>query len=328
MSTRRTAVAAALSALVLTGCGLANGSDDEQAVEGDNFPVTVENCGADVTFNRAPERVVMLKSAAVPFLAELGVLDRVNARGGEYPREYYDDETWEQLNEIPALTGKTDSGGHLLISKEVVIEEEPDLVLGEVDNLNRDTLASAKIPLLEEPAMCAQGIDDPGYDDVVSQLRLYGEVFDKSEEADAAAQEIEAKVAELSATAEGEQRSAAVLFPTIGGGTTYAYGSKSMAQPQLEAAGFDNVFGDAHERVFEVTLEELLDRDPDVIILLHSTGTSADVTKALTDLPGSSSLAAVRNDAVMPLLFNFVEPPSPLSVRGLEMILERFGESR
>lgn len=324
MTIRRTAVAAALASLLLAGCGLANSDDGETTVEGANYPVTVDNCGAEVTFNRAPEQVVMLKSAAVPFLAELGVLDRVTARGGEYPRAYYDDQTWAQLQEIPALTGKTDSGGHLMISKEVVIEEEPDLVLGEVENLNRDTLASSRIPLLEEPAMCAAGLDDPGYDDVASQLRMYGEVFDRRDEAEAAVARMEERVAALTEGTESEERTAAVLFPTIGGGTTYAYGAKSMAHPQLEAAGFTNVFADTHERVFEVTLEELLDRDPDVIIMLHSTGTDAEVVEALTDLPGSDSLTAVRNDDVMPLLFNFVEPPSPLSVRGLEMILERF----
>ena len=41
--------------------------------------VTITNCGVDVTFDAVPERVVLLKSAAVPFLHELGVLDRVTA---------------------------------------------------------------------------------------------------------------------------------------------------------------------------------------------------------------------------------------------------------
>ncbi|UMG93954.1 ABC transporter substrate-binding protein [Nocardioides sp. TF02-7] len=331
--TRRTtaaALAAAATALVLTSCGLVaddTGDAGDAAADGPaGYPLTVRNCGADVTFPAPPERVVLLKSAAVPFLAQLGVLDRVTARAGEYPRDYYDDATWAQLEQVPALTGETDTSGHLQISKEVVIGEEPDLVLGEVDNLSRSTLDSVGIPLLEEPAMCAEGVDEPGFDDVYAQLELYGEVFDREDEAAAAVEELEREVDALTAAPAGERRTAAVLYPTVGGGVTYAYGNRSMAHPLLEAAGFDNVFGDTGERVFEVTSEELLGRDPDVLVLLHSTGDPADVVDAVTSLPGVEDLSALRDDAVLPLLFNYVEPPTPLSVEGLARLRDHFGD--
>jgi iron complex transport system substrate-binding protein len=115
-----------------------------------------------------------------------------------------------------------------------------------------------------------------------------------------------------------------VLYPTVGGGVTYAYGSTSMAHPQLEAAGFTNVFADSKERVFEVTLEELLGRNPDVLILLHGDGDPKAVEQAVTDLPGAEKLEAVQNKNVMTQLFNFTEPPTPLSIDGLEKIVARF----
>jgi iron complex transport system substrate-binding protein len=326
---RRTAVLATtlVATVALSSCGLAAGDETADTDAEGAYPLTVDNCGAEVTFDAAPEQVVLLKSAAVPFLAELDVLDRVTARAGEYPRDYYDDETWAQLQEVPALTGRTDTSGHLQISKEVVIGEEPDLVLGEVDNLSRDTLAAVDIPLLEEPAMCAEGVDGPGFDDVADQLTTYGEVFDRRDEAAAAVADVEERVAELSAEPAGERQTAAVLYPTVGGGVTYAYGTRSMAHPILEAAGFENVFADADERVFEVTAEELLGRDPDVMILLHSAGDPDEVEAAVTGLPGADDLSAVQDDALMPLLFNYVEPPTPLSVEGLAQIRERFGDA-
>lgn len=326
---RRTAVLAAtlVATLALTSCGLAAGEEEGagSADEG-RYPLTVANCGAEVRFDAAPERVVMLKSSAVPFLAQLGVLDRVAARAGEYPRDYYDDATWAALQEVPALTAETDTSGHLQISQEVVIGEEPDLVLGEVDNLSRATLAAVDIPLLEEPAMCADGIEEPGFDDVADQLTTYGEVFDRRDEAAAAVAELDERVAELTADPAGDRRTAAVLYPTVGGGVTYAYGTRSMAHPMLEAAGFENVFADTDERVFEVTSEELLGRDPDVLVLLHSAGDPDAVKAAVTGLPGAEELTAVREEALMPLLFNHVEPPTPLSVDGLARIRERFGD--
>ncbi|MFD4326976.1 ABC transporter substrate-binding protein [Nocardioides sp. NPDC058538] len=315
----------ATAALVLattTACG-ADAAGDEPATAG--FPVTVENCGTEVTFDAPPERVVMLKSSAVPYLHALGVMDQVVARAGEYPADYYDAETQAELDDIPLLTDEMDTSGHLQISKEIVIAEEPDLVLGEVDNLSRDTLDAVDIDLLEEPAMCPEGIDDPGFDGVYSQLETYGKVFDREDEAAQAVADLRKRVTVLEREKVGEGRTAAVLYPTVGGGVTYAYGTRSMAHPQLEAAGFEDVFADVDERVFEVSTEDLLERDPDVIILLHNAGDSKEVEESITQLAGAEDLTAVKNGDVMAQLFNFTEPPSALSVDGLERIIDRFG---
>lgn len=316
----------AITALVLattTACG-ADAAGDEAVADG--FPVTLENCGAEVTIDAPPERVVMLKSAAVPYLHALGVMDRVVARAGDYPADYYDAETQAELDNVPLLTDEMDTSGHLQISKEIVIGEEPDLVLGEVENLSRDTLDAVDIDLLEEPAMCPEGVEDPGFDDVYSQLEAYGKVFDKQDEAAEAAADLRERVAELEKKKVGEGRTAAVLYPTVGGGVTYAYGTRSMAHPQLEAAGFEDVFADVDERVFEVSTEDLLERDPDVIVLLHNSGDPKEVEESITRLAGAEDLTAVRNGDVMAQLFNFTEPPSALSVDGLERIIERFGQ--
>lgn len=324
---------AAIGSLLLAGSLAACGADTDDtssptSTSTRSYPVTVENCGADVTFEQAPERLVLLKSSAVPFLHELGVMDRVTARAGAYPEDYYDDETLAALDAIPLLTDEMDSSGHLQISKEVVIGQEPDLVLGEVDNLSRDTLDAVGIPLIEEPALCQTGTaSEPDFEDVYAQLEVYGTVFGRDAEAQEAIADLEADLAETTAeVGAGTGRTAAVLYPTVGGGTTYAYGTRSMAHPQLEAAGFENVFGDVDERVFEVTLEELLGRDPDVLVLLHSEGEPGPVEDAITGLPGADELTAVRNGDVMSQLFNFTEPPSPLVFDGLERIVERFGQ--
>lgn len=320
-------VLALLLTATLTACGSEKDDTAPRSTSTGDYPVTVENCGAEVVFDAAPESVVMLKSAAVPYLHALGVMDRVTARAGQYPEEYYDDATLAELEAIPLLTDELDSSGHLQISKEVVIAEEPDLVLGQVDNLSRESLVAVDIPLLEEPALCdAAGSTRPTFDDVSTQLRTYGEVFGRAEQAEAAVTAVEERLAEVEKkVGEPSGRTAAVLYPTVGGGVTYAYGNRSMADPQLTAAGFENVFADVDERVFEVTLEELLGRDPDVLVLLHSDGDPAAVEQAVTDLPGADELTAVRNGDLMPQLFNFTEPPSPLSVDGLERIVERFG---
>ncbi|MGH3353052.1 MAG: ABC transporter substrate-binding protein [Nocardioides sp.] len=322
---RRVIAPAALLLATTTACGSGAGAAGEDA-GAEGFPLTMSNCATEVTIDGPPERIVMLKSSAVPYLHTLGVMDRVVARAGDYPADYYDTETRAELDNIPLLTDEMDTSGHLQISKEVVIGEEPDLVLGEVDNLSRDTLDAVDIDLLEEPAMCPEGVKDPGFDDIYSQLETYGRVFDRSDEATKAIADLRRRVTTLEAEKVGEGRTAAVLYPTVGGGVTYAYGTRSMAHPQLEAAGFEDSFADVDERVFEVSTEDLLARDPDVLILLHNSGDPKDVEKAITQLPGAEDLTAVRNGDVMAQLFNFTEPPSALSVDGLERINDRFGQ--
>lgn len=298
-----------------TGSGTAN-----------TFPVTVENCGTTMTFTKPPERVVLLKSSAVPYLADIGVLDKVVSKAGQYPKDYYDPATLSALDAIPTLTDKLDPSGHLQISKEVVLAQEPDLVLGLTDTVNAQTLASSGIPLLEIPALCKGGPPDtPGFESVYSQLDMYGRIFGRQQQARQAIASLNASVEQV--TSRVPQRSGstgAVLYPTVGGGTTYAYGNLSMADPQLELAGFSNVFGDVDQRVFEISAEQLLAKDPDVIVLLYSEGSPADVRAALTSLPGADRLTAVKNGHVLVQLFNFTEPPSPLALTGLENIEKTF----
>ncbi|SLM89073.1 ABC transporter substrate-binding protein [Brevibacterium yomogidense] len=337
----RTLVLAAASGLVLSACGAGDtaaeapaGSQQEAESQqeagsqqyGDGQPVTVTNCGAEVTFESPPERLVLLKSAPVAALHALGVLDRAVARAGAYPEEYWDADTHTQLEQIPELTSNVDGTGHLHISKDVVIAQEPDVVFGEVENLPRSGLADLGIPVLEEPLLCTNQADtSPDFADVGEQMRLYGEVFDEAERADEVADGLAQRVdAVRTRTEDAPDRTAAVLYPTVGGGTTYAYGTGSMAQAQLEAAGFANVFGEQRERVFEVTAEQLLGRDPDVVILLHSDGDPQAVEQSLAQLPGADQLTAVQDGTVMAQLLHFSEPATPLAVDGLEQIAERF----
>ena len=324
LSKRSAALVLTSMMLMLTACSSSNTTDAQIAQEG--YPVTVENCGTNVTFDSPPERLLLLKSASVPALKSLDVLNRVVARGGAFPNEYYDSQTQEQLDKIPELSDELDASGHLQISKEVVLSQQPDLVLGEVDNLDRATLSDAGISLIEENTLCKTGAPEhPSFDDVYSQLSLYGTIFQKEDKAKEEIDKLKKRVNDAENKVKNKKtRTAAVLYPTVGGGTTYAYGTKSMAEPQLEAAGFKNVFDDVDQRVFEITPEELVKRNPDVLILLHSEGDPQKVKEAVTSLPGADSLTALKNGDTMVQLMNFTEPATPLTVDGLENIIDRF----
>ncbi|MEV4675164.1 ABC transporter substrate-binding protein [Actinomadura sp. NPDC049382] len=210
-------------------------------------------------------------------------------------------------------------------STEAIIAQEPDLLLGLPEGVTRESLAAAGIPVLLEPSFCPDGIEDPGYETIYDQMRLYGTVFDRRAEAEQAVADLQKRIKTVEAGLTGQKgRKVAVLWPYRGEGTVGAYGSRSMATPQLETLGARNVFADVDKRVFEVSMEELLGRDPDTIVLLHTDGTDQEIEQALLDIPGAEDLRAVENDAVMVQLFNFTEPPTPLVLDGLERLAAHF----
>ncbi|SEE13401.1 iron complex transport system substrate-binding protein [Arthrobacter alpinus] len=316
--------AATMLSLMLTACGSPAGANNN-ALTSTDFPLTIMNCGTAVTLEKAPERVVLLESSPVSYLHSLGVMDKVVARAGSYPTTYFDAPTQQELDRIPLLTDKLDTSGHLQISQEVIMAQRPDMVLGTAQGLNRETLAASGIPLLEEPSFCPQPPDNPTFQDIGEQMKTYARAFGISDRGASAALALEERVKRISRpSAAAEKRTAAVLYPTLGGGATYAYGTKSMAHPQLEAAGFTNVFADVDQRVFEIGREELIGRNPDVLILLHTADNPDEISHAITSMKGAESITAIAKNDVMTQLFNFTEPGSPLAIDGLEHIIERF----
>jgi len=307
------------AALVLAGCGT---DASEATTPADGYPLTVQNCGEDVSIEAPPERVVMLESAAVTILDGIGVFDRVQARAGAFPLEYYDQDLAGQVAGVEAFSEDIDAAGHLMISAEEVIAQSPDLVLGLPDGVNRAALADAGAPALIPEAYCAEHSEEAQFEDIYAEVSRYGQIFDRSEQAEELNAELAERVAAVAEGNDGEHRTAAVLYPSVGGGPLYAYGTSSMAHPQLEVAGLQNLFADMGERVFEIQTEELIDRDPDVLIVLYQ-GTQADAEDALAQRSGVDGVSAINDGDVHYQLFNFTEPASPLVVDGLERLAEQ-----
>jgi len=288
----------------------------------EGFPLELTNCQAQLRLDAPPERVVLLESAPVTTLAGLGVLDRVVARAGSFPPEYYDDDLAARIEAIPALSEDLDASGHLQISQEVVIAQRPDLVFGLPDGVTREGLRSADAEALIQEIYCGTAEERASFEALHALVEKYGRIFARTTEADDLTTALSDRVSAVTAAAaELTVSTAAVLYPSVGDGPLYTYGTGSMATAQLDALGIENVFADTPDRVFEVTAESLLARDPDVLIVLYQgEGDGSAVTAQVLEDQQLSGMRAARTQTLLPLLFNFVEPASPLVVDGLEQI--------
>lgn len=335
--------AVAVSALLLGGCGT-GGADPTDTTGGsagepqrlgarapsgsEPIPLVVTNCGVDVTFDGPPDRVLLLGRPGIfTILDSLGVSDRVVARAGAFPDAYFDATGRAAIDGIRSLSESRGGGGHLEISQEVLIDLEPDLILGLLpDGIERARFDDVDIPVIEQPADCPTGVSRVDFDDISREIGLYGEIFDRRDEANQAIRALRGRLEDAGVRADVSRgRTAAVLVPTVGGGSTYAYGTVSMAHRQLEAAGFTNVFDDTEQGVFEVTTEELIARNPDVLVLLHVDSDPGAVEQSVRDLPGAAGITAVRNGDLLVDHYHFWDHPTPLIADGLEHLVEAFG---
>ena len=308
-------VVLACTALGLSGCG--RSQESTASIAGTGEAITVENCGNTWTFPHAPERVAVIKNTVPLTLSKLGVLDRVTTRAGQFPADYYPASVNQQLAKIPSLTDRLNASGHLQISRETMMQADADLVVGITDTVNAHTMQATGKAVIEEPSLCENSTQRPSWDAVFEHVNLYGKLFNVPDRADNYNAQLRQRIAQLERNAAGEGKSVAVVFPSVGGGPLYAYGAESMATQVASSAGLRSVFSDTKKRVFEVSAEEVIASDPDVIVVLHSQGDGHAEVEELESMNGVETMRAVRNNQVHPVLLNKFDPPTPLAVDGL-----------
>lgn len=310
---------------MLLATGLALGLS-QAGFAADAFPVTLQNCGATVTLKAAPKRIFMVNTDDVALLGELGALDLLVARTSEPAENVYDDATYAALAKVPLIASEKSATGGSVISLESIIATQPDLVLAPENAVDRQLLAEAGIPLYSPPAYCNDTALIPGgtasFDRVYDQVTAFGAMLGK---ADLAAERIAALKADVAAlgAAGKDHGTGFALYVAAGGKTLYPYGARSMVTPVFAAAGLSNVYAQTDERVFEAGTEELLGKDPDVIVLLYSEGTPDNVLAAFKSVPGVESFKAVKAGRVVPLAFSFTDPPTPMSIKGATVLADK-----
>lgn len=337
LPTRRlTAVGVALAAttLLATSCGSSTagsptpGNSAPGALpSGGTSPVTVTSCGTELTLDAAPQRIFLIGPDTIPLLDAVGALDRVVSRTGTLPTGVYDPDLQTAAEAIPAVESGVGETGGSVISSEVVLAADPDLVIGPTNGVDSGALTAAGIPVYTPPAYCPDGTSGQtgtaSFRWVQDQVTEYGRMLGATEQAQATNDELARQLEQLEPPE--ERLTAAALYIPEGAATFYPYGAPSMVTPLFAAVGLDNVYADNQQRVFEGSAEDLLDRDPEVVVLLYSDASDTAVRDAFAALPAAQQLTALQQDRVLTLPFPYTDPPTPLSVDGVEELTEQLG---
>ncbi|MFC9559363.1 putative F420-0 ABC transporter substrate-binding protein [Agromyces sp. NPDC056965] len=279
--------------LLLAGCASGSaagpaGTDAAGESAASGYPLTIDNCGTDVTFDAAPERVVTIKSSTLELLLALGLEGRVIGSAfsdGPVPEAYAD-----AASGIDVLSDKVPS-------QEATLAAEPDLVFaGWESNLSaegagdRETLAKLGVASYVAPAACKGEGYMPNpltFDEVFHEFEEAGDIFDVP---DAAADLVAAQRAELEAI-EPNADGLTALWYSSGDETPFVGAGIGAPQMIMQAAGLENIAADVEDTWTSMGWEAIVAANPDVIVLVDAPWNTAE--QKIAHLESNAATAAL-----------------------------------
>lgn len=336
---RRPAALLLAPALLLTACGGSDGDGGAKAggsaasTATSTYPVTIENCGREVTLKAPPKRAVSLNQGTTEILLSLGLADRMAGTA-----------TWtdpvmkglEKENaEVPRLADTAPSF-------EKVLDAEPDFVtasfvgtLGQGGVATREQFEELGVPTYVSPADCSAGKDnDSGGEDGTRSEPLtldvvYGEIGDLARAfgAEEKGEEVVAGLKERvrKATDGLDASGVSLMYWFANSQSPYLAGCCGAPGAITRAVGAENAFSDTHDEWPQISWETVADRDPDVIVIgdLTRKQQTAETAEAkirfLETNAATRDLTAVRKKRYV-LLSGQSMNPSLRTVEGIEKV--------
>jgi iron complex transport system substrate-binding protein len=279
------------AALALGLVGLAAGcreTEVSRAVTAAAAPNAGGCAAAPVEARGAARRVVALLPAAAEIVVALGAADRLVAR--------------TDYDTHPALVGLPSVGGGLTPSLERLALLRPDLVVTWPDNASR-----ALVPHLRALGAEPLAVETETVEDVLWTACELGRRVGRLAAADSLVRALRAELDAVRRAVEGRPPPS-VLYVVWHDPPTVA-GHGSFIDALVGIAGGRNAFADARGLWPQVSLEAVVDRQPDVLVLPRAEGgpSAADLARA----PGWRELRAVRDGRVVLVDRDLFHRPGP-----------------
>ena len=288
-------IATTLAALSVSG----------QAQTPSRFPMTITNCGIKTTFTKMPERVVSLYSVTTELLLRLGLGDKIVAAanfGEAMPSDL--EGAYKKLNLI---------GKDFIIPKEVLLTQRPDFVMDNQPDYfydaaqgfaTRAEIKAAGAQTYTISAKCENRASKGSLEDIYTDLRNIGRIFDVSAKADAVIREMSKKVAEVRTRVAG-RKPLKVMIYDAGEGPLGVFGPGSYDYV-LRLAGGENAFADLKLNYEQVSVESVATREIDVVIVSeYDDKTAARIAFIKKTFP---NLKAVKNNRVLSVPYGLMNP--------------------
>lgn len=268
-----------------------------------SFPLTiVDDLGREVEIERLPQRIISLAPSNTEILFALGLEDRIVG-------------VTQFCNYPEAAKAKPRVAGYSTPDIEKVVSLEPDLILAE--SIHEKTALSA----MESVGLTVIVMSAKSLDTVLRDITLVGQITGKSRAAAQLVDEMRNRIKAVTAKTEGlapEQRPR-VLY-VYWHDPIWTTGSETFSNDVIQKAGGVNIFADDFKKSRVVSLEAVIDRNPQVIIISGMGATRNLIYNSIRTHPSLSAVEAVINGRVYQVDGDLVERPGPRIVDGLEQV--------
>ena len=259
-----------------------------------------DETGRKVTLPDHPHRVVCLAPSVTDTVFALGSGDDVVAVSDytTYPLE---------------AMKKPSIGSLIKPSIETILSFHPDLVLG------------VNFPGLDETVSQLQGVgisiylvDPKGLAGILHSVSSVGEALNRSERAAALTASLTSRIAAVRARAAGKP-APRVLLP-VWYDPIITIGKHAFITEILETAGAKSVTDDLIPDWPQMSLESLVTRAPEAVVLIRGGKITVDLLK---NRPGWSTLPAIQAGRVY-YVDSGIQEPSPVAINALEELAREF----
>ncbi|CAN5568699.1 ABC transporter substrate-binding protein [soil metagenome] len=264
-----------------------------------SFPRTlVDDDGTEVTVAAPPERILGHAPAITETVFALGAGERL-VGGTDF--DDYPAEAAAALPDVATFTG---------VLMEQVVALEPDIVLAAGNNFT----SQEDIDRMRDLGMTVLVTYAESVDEVLADIELIGQAIDAAEEATAIVGGMEGRIAEVEAAVADIEDRPRVFYQIGSEPEIYGPAPNSFVADMVALAGGEPITT-TDPAVFSISVERLVDLDPEVIVLGDAQYgvCPADVAAR----PGWSGMTAVSDGAIRPVEDTIVTRPGPRVAEGL-----------
>jgi iron complex transport system substrate-binding protein len=289
------------------------------------FPVTVQSCSREVTFDVAPSKAIANDVNLIEMMLALGLRDRMIGYTGVSGWKTLDEGLRAGIAELPELSAKYPT-------REVLAGAEPDFffagwnygmkVGGEVTPETLDPLGIKTYELTESCIHIGPKAKS-SMDDMYVDLLNLGRIFGVEAKAEGLVAGWKAQLAMVTAGVDRSKPLRVFVYDS-GEVAPFTAGSYAMPTALIEAAGGVNIMADLEKSWAEIAWEPVVERNPQVIVIVNYGDVTAEQKIAfLKGNPAFAGIDAVRNDRYVVL--DYVEAtPGPRNIAAVEKLVAGF----
>lgn len=267
------------------------------------FPLVVtDGSGKEVRISKRPGSIISLAPSNTEILFALDLEDTLVAVS-------------EYCNYPPEVQDKPKIGGFSTINIEKVVSFEPDLVLA------TGGVQKTIVEDLERLGLTVIGLNARNIEDVVENILLVGKATGRVESARRLRDNLEERIGTVTSKTQAllnAQRPR--VFYEVQYEPLMTAGPGAFAHDLIHLAGGMNIASDSLAKYPVFSLEILIERNPEVIIVSWSHGTIASSVEGVRSRKRWQIMDAVKNNRVYGIHADLVSRPGPRIVDGLEEI--------